>query len=509
VVATPIYKAAYSGLLKIFLDVLPQFGLREKVVFPLATGGTVAHVLALDYALRPVLSSLDPVHVVSGLFILDKQRFPVGSNGVMQDLRAHRRLGLARLAQAALGVSLSALLLGCSSGGSGPEQVGVARQEALSAPFSTTIVLSAPLALTPTAPVLEAAGSIVIGSIATISGSTVAMGTGPGGVNAGPQAVLNDTWSRGGVNLGPQLHLTGTLHASTVTADPTAVVGTYDRTPVFDPVSTVSWNVAFPSPLSAAVHVLNGQSKALVPGGYSNLSVDAGGTVTLASGTYFLSSLTITAGSTVKLNQANGPVIVYVSDAITINATLKSLTGDPPNLLVGFVGTSAVTLGASGAPFNGALVAPFAQLSLLQASAPHAGFFAAHDISIGALTRVQYVRPAAVSAVTSPLPFNSVATPTRLPPPPDVRGCYVGTWNGWATVPCSPYADVPASIRHKPYIGGGQVLLPGYLDGGIASFGPIPGISSSSGLKFGQVEGCGLREVRLLFAQRSAHGAAM
>jgi len=73
VVATPIYKAAYSGLLKTFLDVLPQFGLREKVVLPLATGGTVAHVLALDYALRPVLSSLDPRHVVSGLFVLDKQ----------------------------------------------------------------------------------------------------------------------------------------------------------------------------------------------------------------------------------------------------------------------------------------------------------------------------------------------------------------------------------------------------------------------------------------------------
>lgn len=73
VVATPIYKAAYSGLLKSFLDVLPQFGLRDKVVLPLATGGTVAHVLALDYALRPVLSSLDPLHVVAGLFVLDKQ----------------------------------------------------------------------------------------------------------------------------------------------------------------------------------------------------------------------------------------------------------------------------------------------------------------------------------------------------------------------------------------------------------------------------------------------------
>jgi FMN reductase len=73
IIATPVYKAAYSGVLKAFLDLLPQFGLREKVVLPLATGGTVAHVLAIDYALRPVLSSLDPLHVVPGLFVLDKQ----------------------------------------------------------------------------------------------------------------------------------------------------------------------------------------------------------------------------------------------------------------------------------------------------------------------------------------------------------------------------------------------------------------------------------------------------
>lgn len=73
VITTPVYKAAYSGLLKTFLDVLPQFGLRDKVVLPLAMGGTVAHVLAIDYGLRPVLSSLDPWHVVAGLFVLDKQ----------------------------------------------------------------------------------------------------------------------------------------------------------------------------------------------------------------------------------------------------------------------------------------------------------------------------------------------------------------------------------------------------------------------------------------------------
>jgi len=73
IVVTPVYKAAYSGLLKTFLDLLPQFGLRDKVVLPLAMGGTIAHVLSIDYALRPVLNSLDPLHIVPGLFLLDKQ----------------------------------------------------------------------------------------------------------------------------------------------------------------------------------------------------------------------------------------------------------------------------------------------------------------------------------------------------------------------------------------------------------------------------------------------------
>jgi FMN reductase len=72
IIASPVYKAAYSGLLKAFLDLLPQLALRNKVVLPLMTGGTLAHVLALDYGLRPVLQSLDPRLVVSGLFVLDK-----------------------------------------------------------------------------------------------------------------------------------------------------------------------------------------------------------------------------------------------------------------------------------------------------------------------------------------------------------------------------------------------------------------------------------------------------
>jgi len=73
VIASPVYKAAYSGLLKVFLDLLPQYGLRGKVVFPLLTGASPAHVLAIDYALRPMLCSMDPLQILPGLYFIDKQ----------------------------------------------------------------------------------------------------------------------------------------------------------------------------------------------------------------------------------------------------------------------------------------------------------------------------------------------------------------------------------------------------------------------------------------------------
>ena len=68
VIATPVYKAAYSGVLKAFLDLLPQDGLAGKVVLPIATGGTQSHMLALDYALRPVLHALAAKQVLTSIF---------------------------------------------------------------------------------------------------------------------------------------------------------------------------------------------------------------------------------------------------------------------------------------------------------------------------------------------------------------------------------------------------------------------------------------------------------
>ena len=74
IVATPIYKASFSGALKTLLDLLPERALDGKVVLPLATGGTVAHLLAVDYALKPVLNALKALgHIDDQFELISKQ----------------------------------------------------------------------------------------------------------------------------------------------------------------------------------------------------------------------------------------------------------------------------------------------------------------------------------------------------------------------------------------------------------------------------------------------------
>ncbi|KNX36536.1 NADPH-dependent FMN reductase [Luteipulveratus halotolerans] len=81
IVTTPVYKASFGGLLKVFLD-LPQYALQGKAVLPLATGGTPAHVLVVDYALRPVLSSLGATHITPGWFVLS-QHVAIDADGAV------------------------------------------------------------------------------------------------------------------------------------------------------------------------------------------------------------------------------------------------------------------------------------------------------------------------------------------------------------------------------------------------------------------------------------------
>ena len=56
ILVTPVFSASYSGLFKSFLDILEPGSLQAKPVLIGATGGTARHSLALEYAVRPLMS---------------------------------------------------------------------------------------------------------------------------------------------------------------------------------------------------------------------------------------------------------------------------------------------------------------------------------------------------------------------------------------------------------------------------------------------------------------------
>lgn len=58
VVATPVYKASYTGLLKAFLDLYGPDGLGEVVAVPVVVSASPAHGLAGEAHLRPLLVEL-------------------------------------------------------------------------------------------------------------------------------------------------------------------------------------------------------------------------------------------------------------------------------------------------------------------------------------------------------------------------------------------------------------------------------------------------------------------
>lgn len=73
VVSTPIYRATYSGLLKVFFDLLPQDALRGAVAVAIATGAGPTHFLAVDHGLRPLLASVGAALVPTAVYGTDAQ----------------------------------------------------------------------------------------------------------------------------------------------------------------------------------------------------------------------------------------------------------------------------------------------------------------------------------------------------------------------------------------------------------------------------------------------------
>jgi FMN reductase len=87
VLGTPIYRAAYSGQLKAFFDLLPQQALVGKVAGLIATGGVAHHALAVDHALRPLVASLGGLSAARSIYATD-ETFPGGGEAALPEALA-------------------------------------------------------------------------------------------------------------------------------------------------------------------------------------------------------------------------------------------------------------------------------------------------------------------------------------------------------------------------------------------------------------------------------------
>lgn len=87
IVGTPVYRASYTGALKNLCDLIPNDALTGKAVGLVATGGSDHHLLALEYALRPVISFFR-AHTVPGTVYAQNQHFDAGKRLVAPDVIA-------------------------------------------------------------------------------------------------------------------------------------------------------------------------------------------------------------------------------------------------------------------------------------------------------------------------------------------------------------------------------------------------------------------------------------
>ena len=73
IAASPVYKATYTGVLKMLLDRIPMEGLAGHVAIPVMVAAAPMHVLAVETHFRPVLIELGACCPTRGLVVLESK----------------------------------------------------------------------------------------------------------------------------------------------------------------------------------------------------------------------------------------------------------------------------------------------------------------------------------------------------------------------------------------------------------------------------------------------------
>jgi DNA-binding protein YbaB len=242
---------------------------------------------------------------------------------------------------------------------------------------------------------LWAQGNLVIGDRVKIKNQngTFAPSVNAGSVqtNVGADAQVGDVWSRAPVELRDRCKATGNVRTmSTLKLDANAsVTGVVTQNGAFLQIPTLSLAVTFPGTNQGDKIIAPNGTLTLAPGAFANVTVNAGATLFLSTGTYFFNNLDVEPNAKISCTSGSGQIVVNVKVGVIFRGSIIEKTGGRPKFFLGVFGTSAVSLEG---PFTGTYVGLTAPLTLATLTSPavHTGAFYAHDITVNPDNTITY-----------------------------------------------------------------------------------------------------------------------
>jgi hypothetical protein len=213
--------------------------------------------------------------------------------------------------------------------------------------------------------------TVSIASGANVLGPTSGVGT----IEIQPQGTTKGLTMGGNVKLDDRSRVNGNIvTGGSITQSSSATVTGSEQAlaPGLSP-NTTTWTVKTSSASQGPITLQNNAKGAPLPGVYDAVVVNAGSSLFLSSGTYFMNSLDVESGANLFIDSQNGPVFVYLASSIIFRGQEREANGGVPSLFVGYFGTSQAILES---PYAGVFLAPNATLHLQNASTkPNIGTF--------------------------------------------------------------------------------------------------------------------------------------
>jgi len=91
IVASPVYRASFTGLFKHFFDFVGQYALVDTPVLLVATGGTDRHALILEHQFRPLFGFFQALTLPIGVYANNSDF----ENHKVSSIQLHERIDLA------------------------------------------------------------------------------------------------------------------------------------------------------------------------------------------------------------------------------------------------------------------------------------------------------------------------------------------------------------------------------------------------------------------------------